>query len=107
MFKYCDPAEPTTVTVGVPPPQGDAGNAPVSPVQTGPGTAVFIAVALPLQIATAGRSEAMVDLKAVAFALPRAPFNETNTTDDKIPIIAITTSNSIRVKPLEKFFFIE
>jgi hypothetical protein len=93
--------------VTVAPPHGLAGITAVSPAHTRPPGEVFNAVPLPLQIAIAGRSEATVDLKAVAFAFPRAPLSDTRTTDDKIPIIAITTSNSIRVKPLEKFFFIE
>ncbi len=37
-------------------------------------------------------------------ALTRAPFRETRTTDDRIPIMAITTKSSINVKPF--FIFI-
>jgi hypothetical protein len=40
------------------------------------------------------------DLKAAVLALTRALFNETITTDARIPIIAITTRSSMSVKPL-------
>jgi prepilin-type N-terminal cleavage/methylation domain-containing protein len=36
---------------------------------------------------------------------PLAEFSEAKTTDDNIPIIAITTSNSINVKPFCKYDF--
>ena len=44
---------------------------------------------------------------ALSAPLVLAVFNDANTTDDNIPMIAITTSNSINVKPLCKYVFIK
>jgi hypothetical protein len=49
-------------------------------------------------------SELASPLKAATFAFVLADESDAKTTDERIPIIAITTSNSINVKPL--LFFI-
>jgi len=41
-----------------------------------------------------------LDLMEVLAALTRALFRDTSTTDERMPMIAITTKSSIRVKPL-------
>ena len=40
---------------------------------------------------------------AASLALFLAVFRDASTTDERIPIMAITTSNSMRVKPRERF----
>jgi hypothetical protein len=44
----------------------------------------------------------------IAAAVPRdlAVVRDANTTDERIPMMAITTKSSMRVKPLEEFFMI-
>ena len=46
-----------------------------------------------------------LDLIAAIVPLVRAVFREAKTTEARTPMIAITTSNSIRVKPLIKLLF--
>jgi hypothetical protein len=60
------------------------------------------------QIAIPALSEDNVAVAAADLALLRAEPKLVNTIPDKIPIIAITTSNSIRVKPFfRKLFFMK
>jgi hypothetical protein len=46
---------------------------------------------------------ARLDLIAASVPFDRADVREANTTEDKIPIMAITTKSSISVKPLVNF----
>jgi len=46
----------------------------------------------------------MLDIADAALPLLLAELKLTNTTDDKMPMIAMTTSNSINVKPLVYLF---
>ena len=48
-----------------------------------------------------------VDCAVAIRPLTRALLRDANTTDERSPIIAITTKSSIRVKPLLLFFFIK
>jgi hypothetical protein len=47
-----------------------------------------------------------LDLTAASLPLLLAVLSDPRTTDDKIPIIAITTNNSIRVKPFSFFIML-
>jgi len=65
-------------------------------------------VGVPLEsqhIVNPGSDPVTADLKAASLAFFLAPVSEVIAIVDKIPIIAITTKSSIRVKPLELSLF--